>query len=101
MLWGKNPNTSKLTPKRKKAITARLKEGYTEEQIKQAIDGCRNDPFSMGANDRQKAFNDIELICRTGEKLESFIDNGTIQPVNQVSAVTQRNIAMLQDLELD
>ncbi|WVH05535.1 hypothetical protein KKJFFJLC_00042 [Vibrio phage vB_VpaS_PGB] len=69
----KNPNSTKLTPKRDKAIKARLKDGYTVDQIKQAIDGCRNDPFSMGKNDRQKPFNDIELICRTGEKLESFM----------------------------
>lgn len=71
-VMGKSISTSKLTPKRDKAIKARLKEGYTVEQIKSAIDGCRADPFSMGQNDRQKAFNDIELICRTGEKLESF-----------------------------
>tara|TARA_R110000823_G_C15918541_1_gene498449 strand:+ start:274 stop:1014 length:741 start_codon:yes stop_codon:yes gene_type:complete len=72
-VMGKSISTSKLTPKREKAIKARLKEGYTIEQIKSAIDGCRNDPFSMGQNDRQKPFNDIELICRTGEKVESFL----------------------------
>ena len=72
-VMGKSISTSKLTPKRDKAIKARLKEGYTVEQIKAAIDGCRNDPFSMGQNDRQKPFNDITLICRDGEKLEFFI----------------------------
>jgi hypothetical protein len=73
-VMGKNISTSKLTPKRDKAIKARLKEGYSFEQIKEAINGCRNDPFSMGQNDRQKKFNDIELICRSGEKLESFLE---------------------------
>jgi len=81
-VMGKNLSTSKLTAKRDKAIKARLKEGYTVEQIKQAIDGCRNDPFSMGQNDRQKPFNDIELICRTGEKLESFFADN-VQPEQQ------------------
>lgn len=71
----KSPATSKLTPKREKAIKARIKDGYTIAQIKQAVDGCRLDAFSMGNNDRQKPFNDIELICRTGEKLESFMEN--------------------------
>jgi len=70
----KNISSTKLTAKRDKAIKNRLKDGYTFDQIKAAIDGCRNDPFSMGQNDRQKPFNDIELICRTGEKLESFLD---------------------------
>lgn len=73
-VMGKSISTSKLTPKRDKAIKARLKEGYTTDQIKAAIDGCRKDPFSMGQNDRQKPFNDIELICRNGEKLESFLE---------------------------
>lgn len=97
-VMGKNLSTSKLTPKRDKAIKARLKEGYTFEQIKAAIDGCRNDPFSMGHNDRQKPFNDIELICRTGEKLESFIQT-QVEP-RQFTASTERTINMLQDLEL-
>mgnify|MGYP003633480210 FL=1 len=72
-VMGKSISTSKLTSNRDKAIKARLKEGYTVEQIKAAIDGCRKDPFSMGQNDRQKPFNDIQLICRNGEKLESFL----------------------------
>lgn len=73
-VMGKDISTSKLTPRRDKAIKARLNQGYTFEQIKAAIDGCRNDPFSMGQNKRQKPFNDIELICRNGEKLESFLE---------------------------
>lgn len=74
-VMGKSVSTSKLNAKREKAIKARLKEGYTVDQIKLAIDGCRKDPFSMGQNDRQKPFNDIELICRDGTKLEGFIGN--------------------------
>lgn len=98
-VMGKNLNQTKLTPKRDKAIKARLKDGYTLEQIKQAIDGCRMDPFSMGQNDRHKAFNDIELICRTGEKLESFFNN---QPQSQqFSQATQATINNLLDTELD
>jgi len=65
---------AKLTPKRKKSVQARLRDGYTLDQIKNAIDNCRADPWSMGENDRHTQFNDLELICRTGEKLESFIN---------------------------
>ena len=97
-VMGKSISTSKLTPKRDKAIKARLKEGYTTDQIKAAIDGCRNDPFSMGQNDRQKPFNDIELICRTGEKVESFIQT-QVAP-SKFSASTQRTINVLQNVEL-
>ena len=77
-VMGKSKSTTKLTPKRKKVIGARLKDGYTVENIQQAITNCSNDPFSMGDNDRRTAFNDIELICRSGEKLESFISAGKV-----------------------
>lgn len=73
-VMGKSISTSKLTPKREKKIKDRLKQGYTFEQIKTAIFNCSNDPFSMGHNDRGKPFNDLELICRDGEKLESFLE---------------------------
>lgn len=72
-VMGKNTNTI-LTPKRRRLIRDRLKEGYTLDDIKRAIDGCSQDAFNMGANDRSKPFNDIELICRSGEKLEGFRD---------------------------
>lgn len=65
---------TKLTTKRDRAITARLNEGYTVDQIKLAIDGCKNSPFHQGQNDNQKKYDDIELICRDGGRLESFWD---------------------------
>ena len=73
-VMNKNGST-KLTPKRLKAIKARIKDGYSEADIITAIDNCASDNWSMGENDRQTAYNDIELICRTGEKLESFAFN--------------------------
>lgn len=73
----KQMSTTKLTPKRMKAIKARLKD-YEPHVIKTAILSCSKDPFSMGQNDRQKPFNDIELICRNGEKLESFLPQATL-----------------------
>jgi hypothetical protein len=72
-------NQTQLTPKRKKVITDRLKNGYSVDAIKAAIYNCSNDAFSMGDNDRCKPFNDIELICRTGEKLESFIERSSFK----------------------
>ncbi len=93
----KNTSSTKLTSKRKKAINARIKDGYTIEQIKDAILGCSNDLFSMGQNDRNKPFNDIELICRTGEKLESFLSNVS-QP--KFTAAEQKTYNTLANLEL-
>jgi len=64
---------SKLTPKRRQRIVSRLKDNYTVDQIKQAIDGCALSPFHQGLNDNQTKYDDIELICRDGEKIEKFI----------------------------
>jgi hypothetical protein len=63
---------AKLTPKRKQKITARLREGYTLEQIQEAIEGCKASPFHMGENERGTVFDDLELILRDGGKLEQF-----------------------------
>lgn len=64
---------SKLDEKRKKAIKARLKDGYSVDDLKQAIEGCKNSPYHMGDNDRKTMFNDLELICRDGSKVDAFM----------------------------
>lgn len=64
---------AQLDAKRKRSIAGRLKDGYTPEQLCKAVDGCRNDPFSMGKNDRSTMYNDIELICRDGPRVDKFI----------------------------
>ncbi len=71
-----NHPQAKLTPERERAVSARLRDGYTVEQIKQAIDGCGRSPFHRGENDRQQRYDDLTLICRNGAKLESFIERG-------------------------
>ncbi len=68
------PTSAKLTDKRSKTIKARLADGYTAEQIGHAIQGCKLSAWHMGDNDKGKPYNDIELICRNGEKLEGFIE---------------------------
>lgn len=65
--------SAKLTPKRKKVIADRLKEGYSHQDIVKAIDGCASSEFHQGKNDRGTKFTDIELICRSGEKVEAFM----------------------------
>jgi hypothetical protein len=70
---------ARLTPERERVIRARLREGYTVEVIKKAIDGCRASPFHRGQNERGQAYDDLTLICRNGSKLESFVSVGTIK----------------------
>lgn len=63
---------AKQTPGRRRHIRARLKEGYTPAQLCEAVDGCRQSLFHMGANESQTVFDDLTLICRSGEKVEKF-----------------------------
>lgn len=68
---------SKLTADRRRKIRARLREGYTVEQIRQAIDGAANRAF---VNADGLKFDDIELICRNGAKVELFIARAAAKP---------------------
>ena len=77
---------AKATRDRRQKVAARLREGYTPDDIRTGIDGA-----AIGAyvNDAGKRFDDIELICRSGSKLESFMErakaapvrNGTVHPI--------------------
>lgn len=71
----KKPSNTIFNQKRKSAVKARLKEGYSEDQIKDAIDGCSKTPHNMGQNDQNKKFDDLELICRNGCNVDRFIGN--------------------------
>lgn len=75
----KKSNSAILNAKRSKAVKARLKEGYSVEQIKQAIEGCAMTPHNMGQNQNGKKYDDLELICRDGVQVERFANNATQQ----------------------
>lgn len=58
--------------KRQRAVEGRLKDGYTLDFIFQAIRGIKRSKRHMGENDRHEVYDDIELICRDGPRLEKF-----------------------------
>ncbi len=64
--------------KRHKAVIGRLKDGYTVEQIKLAIDGIAHSPHHRGDNERKTVYDELELICRDGPRLEALA-NGTLR----------------------
>lgn len=59
---------------RKKKIIARLKNGYTEEECKLAIQNVSKSAWHMGDNKKEQKYNSINLIFRNGEKLEGYIN---------------------------
>lgn len=90
-----NHPTAKLDAKRSKAIKGRLADGYSVADLCQAIDGCKADPFSQGQNDRNTVFDDIELICRDGPKVDKFrmiAERGPVrQQLSKAGQVTANN----------
>jgi hypothetical protein len=65
---------AQFTEGRRKKISARLKEGYSEDDCAKAIENVSIDPWYSGDNDRNKEYNDIALIFRDGEHLEKYRD---------------------------
>lgn len=63
---------TKFDGKRKSNVLARLKAGYSAEDLMLAVDGCHRTPFNMGRNDSNKPFNDLELICRDSKHVDEF-----------------------------
>lgn len=58
-----------FTPKRLRAVR-KIREQYPDDRILRAIDGAAAAP---NVNDRTgEVYDDLELICRDGTKLESF-----------------------------
>lgn len=63
---------AKLTTDRAAKIKARLRDGYSLTDLRAAIDGAKAGAFVNADNGRR--YDDIELICRNGSKLESFVN---------------------------
>lgn len=58
----------KLTPERRRKIAARLKGGFTVDDLKLAVEGIFCSTFNV-----EKNFTDIELVCRDAVHVERYI----------------------------
>jgi hypothetical protein len=68
--------TAKFTEDRKRAVKARLKEGYTAAHIMQAIDGCSRSDFHMARDGKNTTvYDDLSMICKSGSQLEKLAMN--------------------------
>lgn len=77
----------RLTQKRRKAVSARLRDGFTVQQLCRAIDGMAHDPFhNPKPGTGQRAWNDLELVCRDADHVEKFQD----APVSGGESLAQR-----------
>ena len=91
---------TKLSKKRETKIKARLKDGFTVNELKIAIDGCAKSGYHMGQNDTGAIYDDIELICRDDAKVKRFIAIAS-QSERQFDAKTQSTIDALNNFNYD
>jgi hypothetical protein len=66
-------NRARLDEKRRRKIRGRLNDGYSVQDLRDAIDGCALSRFHMGDNDRKTVYNEIGLICRDAEHVDKFM----------------------------
>jgi hypothetical protein len=71
-----------------KKICDRLKEGYTVEQLKLAIDGNHRSPHHCGKNDSGTLFHGLELIFRDASKVDGFVEMASSNGSSEVTADT-------------
>lgn len=81
--WKKRLNHERaktpLTGTRAQKVRARLREKFTVEDLKKAIDGCARKPY-VGPGGRKSSgkpadrHDDLELICRDEKHVERFIE---------------------------
>lgn len=83
-----------LGSKRKAKIEKALK-AYGLDNVKKAIEGCRNTPYNMGDNERGQRYDDIELILRDETKIERFMANADNPPAPARAARPMHNLNSL------
>ena len=81
--WCMGKERARFTPGRRRKIEARLRDGYTVEDIIQAICGCSGSAWHMGDNHDGTKYDSLTLICREGEKLERFMDMTTQEAASE------------------
>lgn len=79
---------ARLDTKRRRRIEAALK-AYPLADVLDAVVGWRNSPFHCGHNDRNKAYNDLDLLLRDARRIEEFRDLARAGPQPSGPAATK------------
>lgn len=98
-VFGKN--RARMNAKRKKKIEERIKEGYTYQDMAEAIMGCSLTPWNMGDNPSRKRYVELELILRDGSQLERFRDTYTEPPVQVIDRSRPSREMSIMDVATD
>lgn len=66
-------SSAKFDANRRSKIAARMREGFTREQLCEAIRNAKNDPFLMGENDTGTKYDELISLLKNGAKVEKLI----------------------------
>lgn len=67
----KGHQTARFTRARQALVAARLKEGYTEQDLIDSIDGYHVSPHHTGDNERGKSYLEFELMVRDAKHVDA------------------------------
>lgn len=73
-------------------IKARLNEGHPVDNLCLAIDGCHRSSWHQGLNKDNRKFDGLELIMRTGSKVQQFIELYERNPLEGFDEKTKRSL---------
>lgn len=85
-----HPDTQ-LTPAFRKALRYALHEGYTVEQCRQAIQGCRRSDFHRGNNPQGVRYDSLTLIFRDRTRIEQFIQLNQSRPLQAQTTAARKS----------
>lgn len=63
---------AKFGPKRRQAVSKMLRVGYSVDDLRLAIYGCKCSPRHQGQNDTGEIWDDLELIVRDEAHVDRF-----------------------------
>lgn len=86
---------AQLDDKRTKAIKTALKL-YDPRQVCEAILGCSRSAWHMGQNDRGQKYNGLNLILRSADHIDKFIEMASKQ-TNGPETIEERNARILAE----
>lgn len=72
-----NHPKAQLDEKRKKRIKARLKEGFSADDLKKALRGVLKSPYHLGQNASKTRYDGIDTVFRDRAQVEKFMELAT------------------------
>ena len=87
---------AKLDANRRRCITNALRLGFSEDELKKAIDGISKSPYHMGDNERKIVYDDLDLIFRNAKYIEKFMGFDDKPPAVPVAKPTHNGKSFWQ-----